>query len=332
VTGLALLATAAGLVVSTALLAVVVTLVWWLDRYDREPLLLVAGVFVWGGAVAPLLALTSFTAATAILDQPLGMLAGAALEELLKAVAVVLVVRYSAEFDSPTDGLVYGTAAGLGFATVENLLVVIAGAPALPASGLLVWVLERTFFSAGLHGLATGIVGGFLGMAYLSRGGLRKAGLAACGWIAATGLHFAWNLALSTASGSSAAWWPLLAAMPVLYGIYLLAFWLFLRWEHRILREELEHEAGLQLVPAWVVDVIPFYRRRIRSEWWPRRAERVVLSRLLTRLAFRRYQTSRLPEDEAALASLEVVQLRGRVRRMLEPMAPSLDEGNVNHL
>jgi hypothetical protein len=169
-------------------------------------------------------------------------------------------------------------------------------------------------------------------MAYLSRGGLRKTGLAACGWIAATGLHFAWNLALSTSSGSSAAWWPLLAAMPVLYGIYLLAFWLFLRWEHRILREELENEAGLRLVPAWVVDVIPFYRRRIRSEWWPRRAERVVLSRLLTRLAFRRYQTSRLPEDEAALASLEVVQLRGRVRRMLEPMAPSLDEGNVNHL
>jgi len=237
-TALALLATATGLLVSTALLVLVVTFVWWLDRYDREPLLLVAGVFVWGGAVAPLLSVTSLSAAMAMLDRPLGLLAGAALEELLKALAVVLVVRYSAEFDSPTDGLVYGTAAGLGFATVENLLVVIAGVPTVPESQILVWVLQRTLFSAGVHGLATGVVGGFLGMAHLSRGALRRAGLAACGLIVGTGLHFAWNLALSTASGSARRW-PVLAAMPVLYGVYLGAFWLFLLWEHRILRAEL---------------------------------------------------------------------------------------------
>jgi hypothetical protein len=197
----------------------------------------------------------------------------------------------------------------LGFATVENLLVVIGGAPAVPDSHILVWVVQRTLFSAGVHGLATGVVGGFLGMAHLARGMLSKAAVAACGLIVGTGLHFAWNVALWTASGTGRQW-PVLAAMPVLYGVYLGAFWLFLRWEHRILLEQLEQEASLRLVPAWVVDVIPFYRRRIRSEWWPRRTERVVLSRLLTRLAFRSYQTSRLPEDEATVASLEVVTPR----------------------
>ena len=330
-TPLALLAAATGILVSAGLLVAVVTFVWWLDRYDREPLPLVVAVFAWGGFVAPLLSVTSLAAATSLLDRPVGLVAGAAVEELLKALAVVLVVRYSTEFDSPTDGLVYGTAAGLGFATVENLMVVIAGAPAVREAGILTWVLERTLFSAGVHGLATGVVGGFLGIAHLSRGALTKLGVAACGLLAGTGLHIAWNLALSAASGRAARW-PALAAMPVLYAVYLGAFWLFLRWEHRILRTELEQEASLRLVPPWVVDVIPFYRRRIRSEWWPRRAERVVLSRLLTRLAFRRHQISRVPEADAALASLEVVRLRGRVRRMLEPEAPSPDDAIVNPL
>jgi hypothetical protein len=118
--------------------------------------------------------------------------------------------------------------------------------------------------------------------------------------------------------------------MPVLYGCYLGAFWLLLQWEHGILRDQLEQEASLKLVPPWVPEVTPFYRRRIRADWWPRRSERVVLSRLLTKLAFRRFQTSRLPDDEAALASLEVVRLRGRVRRMLEPERAGPDDDNVN--
>jgi RsiW-degrading membrane proteinase PrsW (M82 family) len=331
VTAFVAIATATGLLVSTALLVAVVVLLWWLDRYDREPLVLVASVFAWGAAVAPLMSVMSVSAA-AMLDRPLGTVAAAAVEELFKAFAVVMVARYSAEFDSPTDGLVYGTAAGLGFACTENLLIVLGGVPSGLDSLIPTLVVQRTLFSAGVHGLASGIVGGFVGLAHLSRGTLAKVTWTLAGLLIGTAFHGGWNAALlSTVSGSGERW-PVWAAMPVLYGLYVVAFCLFLRWEHGILRDQLGQEASLRLVPAWVVDVIPFYRRRIRSEWWPRRAERVVLSRLLTRLAFRRYQTSRLPEDEAGLASLEVVQLRGRVRRMLEPAAPSLDDGNVNHL
>jgi len=332
VTAFVAIATATGLLVSTALLVAVVVFLWWLDRYDREPLVLVTSVFAWGAAVAPVMSVMSFSAATAMIDRPLGTIAAAAVEELVKAFAVVMVARYSAEFDSPTDGLVYGTAAGLGFACTENLLIVLGGVPSGPESLIPTLVLQRTLFSAGVHGLASGIVGGFVGLAQLSRGALTKIAWTLAGLLIGTAFHGGWNAALlSTVSGRGERW-PVWAAMPVLYGVYVVVFCLFLRWEHGVLRDQLEQEASLQLVPPWVVDVIPFYRRRIRSEWWPRRAERVVLSRLLTRLAFRRYQTSRLPEDEAGLASLEVVQLRGRVRRMLEPAAPSPDDGNVNHL
>ena len=50
----------ASLIVSSVVLLLVVALVWYLDRYDREPLHLVAGVFLWGGAVAPALVMITF--------------------------------------------------------------------------------------------------------------------------------------------------------------------------------------------------------------------------------------------------------------------------------
>ncbi len=49
------------LVVSTAILLAVMALIWFFDRYDREPLHLVAAVFLWGAAVAPTLAIVGFS-------------------------------------------------------------------------------------------------------------------------------------------------------------------------------------------------------------------------------------------------------------------------------
>ncbi len=87
---------------------------------------------------------------------------------------------------------------------------------------------------------------------------------------------------------------------------YLGALFAFLRSEQRILSIELAEEVELEVVPKWVLDVIPSYRRRIRSEWWPSRRERTVLARLLTRLAFRKHAVKRLPDGESQLAGLEV--------------------------
>ena len=77
-------------------------------------------------------------------------------------------------------------------------------------------------------------------------------------------------------------------------------------------------EVELDVVPAWVLEVIPYYRRRIRSEWWPSRQERTVLARLLTRLAFRKHAVKRLPVAESQIAGLEIVRLRQRIRAMLQ--------------
>ena len=94
--------------------------------------------------------------------------------------------------------------------------------------------------------------------------------------------------------------------------------------ERRIITDQLRDEVELGVLPDWVVEVIPSYRRRIRSDWWLDRRERAVISRLLTRLAFTKHSVSRLPVERSRLAGLEVVWLRERARRILG--APVADE------
>ena len=315
-------ALAAALGLSTVLLVLVVAAVWWFDRYDREPLHLVAGVFVWGALAAPVLSVILCSATGLWLDLTPGHLAGwfgPLIEESAKAIGLVLVVVLSREFDNPTDGVVYGTAVGLGFAATENLIYTVAGAGGSEIGGTLMLVLVRTALAAGIHAVASATLGGCLGFAYLSRDRWSRTMWSILGLVCGTVIHSGWNLMLlkmrTTVEPASLARW--FSAVVVLYVFYLLALFVFLRSEQRILGRELAEEVELEVFPAWIVDVIPYYRRRIRSDWWPSLRERTVLARLLTRLAFRKHAVKNLPAGESDLAGLEVVQLRQRIRAML---------------
>ncbi len=312
------------LTVSSVVLAGIVWTVWWLDRYDREPLHLMLAAFAWGAVAAPVVCVA--------IGPMLGRLSGDRLmaavalvppfvEEVAKALGVALIAWRSGEFDNPTDGLVYGAAAGLGFAATENAAYCLAGAGGTDA--VLPLVLRRIVGSAGLHALASSAFGGLVGVAVTSRGRGRRLVSVALGLVVATLLHVAWNAALATAGATGPGlWWWL--AVPGAALVWLAILALFLESERRIIRDELRREVELGVLPAWVVDVIPSYRRRIRSDWWPERRERAVISRLLTRLAFRKHAVGRLSDERSQLAGIEVVWLRDRARRILHE--PHVDE------
>jgi hypothetical protein len=242
-------------------------------------------------------------------------------EETAKAIGVLLVVLLTRNFDNPTDGFVYGTAVGLGFAVTENYIYGIGIGATMGVGDLLILVIGRTFLAAGVHGLASATFGGFLGHAVLTRKRWQRAVWAGTGLLAAACLHGAWNVTLTLVGpfapgGGLRAW---LVILPVLYAGYILILAVFLHSEHTILKRQLTEEVALSLAPSWVVDVIPYYRRRLRSDWWPLRDERTVISRLLTRIAFRKHALRYIPQPEAAIASLEVVRLRQRLRAILTP-------------
>ena len=324
----------AALTVSAAVLLIVVAGVWWFDRYDREPLHLVAMVFLWGASVSPLAAvfvvpplerlLADFGNIQSMTWVGVGLLTPL-IEEIAKAVGVLLVVILSSKFDNPTDGVVYGTAVGLGFAVTENVIYGISGGIHLySVAGILILVGGRTLLSAGVHALSSSIFGGFLGHAVLSGRRLAKIAWTSTGLAIAVILHGSWNLGLTWLGpvgeeGSPRLW---LSALPALYLVYVIVLALFLHSEQNILKRQLADEVELGVVPSWVLDIIPYYRRRVRANWWPSRSERTVIARLLTRVAFRKHALRHLPATEAAIASLEVVSLRQRLRDILDPEDP----------
>lgn len=102
--------------------------IWKKDTYEPEPLHLVAWVFFLG-------ALSVIPAGLIELPFPEGVISSAfvapVIEEALKFLVVFLAMYRHPEFDEPMDGMVYAAAAGLGFATIENILYVMEGGVAV---------------------------------------------------------------------------------------------------------------------------------------------------------------------------------------------------------
>jgi RsiW-degrading membrane proteinase PrsW (M82 family) len=106
-------------------------IIYWVDRYEKEPKILLGVVFLWGAVVAAGVAffintllgvgIYMFTGSEAIAELTTGSLIAPIIEECLKGFAVVIVfLVFRREFDSILDGIVYAAVAALGFAATEN--------------------------------------------------------------------------------------------------------------------------------------------------------------------------------------------------------------------
>jgi len=114
---------------STALLFAYI--LYWFDRYEKELLLLLGGVFIWGAVIAAGsafiintffgLGIYIFTNSSVASDLATGSLIAPLVEESLKGFAVLAVfLVFRREFDSVLDGIIYAGVAALGFAATEN--------------------------------------------------------------------------------------------------------------------------------------------------------------------------------------------------------------------
>ena len=321
---------AVGLLSGVLLLGTLLTVLWWRDRCDQEPVSALVAAFAWGAFAAALTGLVIQRWAVVGQDWPLGggsgrslasLLLLAAVAQTLLAIGVALLAR---RVDGPTDGMLVGCAAGLGWGICEAVVEAVrhlaaggeASTPALPILLLLV--------VAGVGGgaVATGVFGGLLGLARFARGLGSRILWTAGGLAVAILLDAGWRWSRGAARGADHGWVTGLLLLGLVVAIYGLLLWLLLRAEGRVLADELEEELAWGVVPAWVVSTIPSYRSRVRGDWWPDRRTRVVVARLLSRLALRKRAVRVLPPAAAALAALEVGKLRSRARAVLLPDGP----------
>jgi len=308
--------------------------VWWLDRYDREPLWLFLLVFAWGALGAVLLSVVG----SGVLAVPLGVFApqGTAhvlsmtflaplVEEPAKAVILLVVVR-SRHFDNITDGFVYGAAAGLGFGMSENILYFLKVAATGDPTAWALTVMVRTLYSALLHAGATSLVGAALGIAKFRRGALGTLLLAA-GFAAAMGMHALWNGLLSLAQDGAGGLGILnFFLFPLEFGLLVAVFQLCLVWEHRLIRRELADEALRGTLPREHVDMLSSYLLRWRRDWLPPGVDHHQYIHGATTLALRKSQLS--SGQEPLFYTAEIERLRGEIRSLL--LAGGLDPSLKN--
>lgn len=225
-------------------LGIVLATVWWLDRWEPEPRMLMVLALIYGAGAAILGTLISGNYLLGIAGKYLPsqndvdafsvLFQGPVTEEVIKAAGLVLIFLIARnEFDGPLDGLIYAALIGAGFAFTENV-VYFANSVADPQNFIATLVV-RCFLSPFAHVLFTGVVGMALGWgARRSHDRLRLILSFTGGLLGAIALHAFWNggsqfiLPLVGIDPSNPiGWiaWYLLMQMP-LFG---LAVWIILR-------------------------------------------------------------------------------------------------------
>lgn len=308
-------------VVPMAIYAVVIT---WFDRYEKEPLWLMLAVFAWGAVVAAgsafilntLFGISVFavTGSETAANVGAAVISAPIVEESVKGAAVLAVYLYFRdEFDSPLDGIIYGSLVGFGFAATENVNYIFSGfSEGGLATALLVTVV-RTVGIAFLHASLTACTGlGFAGLR-LGRSALRFAAPLA-GYGAAVLLHSFHNLMAS------------LGELFCLFGLALdwigflglFAFILYLVWrEGRVMRDHLREEVTLGVIAPQHYATACSLTGQFAARWgalaggqWRRSGQ---FYDLLGELAFKKYQLARRGAHKEPNAPAAIARLRAQV-------------------
>ena len=292
---------------------------WWLDRYEKEPLPLLFAAFFWGSvpAVALTLLFTELLGAPHVLplvddlDGP--TLLAPLIEEPLKAAALLLLfLFFRHEFDGVLDGIIYGALVGFGFAMSENAIYFLRSKSEL---SLLIW-LRIVLFGLS-HAFFTSIVGVAFGLIRYER---RR-------WMGYLVLPGALLLAIFVHSLSNQAVSQQLAGLLLAWmvqsgGVLVLLLVAALSWQHERgwLQDQLREEVGDGLISQREYAIVCSSDLRARAQlrallqrgWAGFRHER-ELHHLLSELAFLKHQI-KLGDRHCRPADL--ARLRSRVAHL----------------
>lgn len=142
-----------------------------------------------------------FTASTVTTSIFAIFFGGALIEECVKYGAARFGVFKSRELDEPTDIMLYMIIAALGFAALENILVLTNYHPILTSAKALEIMGWRFVSATFLHALCSGILGYFLALSFFHTSHRKKYFLAGLG--ISIGLHGFYNWSIMKVEGTA---------------------------------------------------------------------------------------------------------------------------------
>lgn len=300
----------------------------WIGLESREPPWRLASGVVWGAAGGVGLGLLWAMALGRPLEELVILSADRArfeavftvplAEELAKAVLFVLVLR-AGRLNTALSGLLYGVAAGLGFAMTENFAYFLEVFHQQGGAAWFVTVVLRTFFSGALHAAASGLFGAALGWSVSQPGGRARRLVPYLGLLGALAVHSGWNFLqiLSGVTGDPAPAGAGLLAVPFIAMLMVALAAACLENERRVIRTELAAEEAAGRLPEHHARILSRPGTRGRGGWlsdWINRDEYVATA---LDLVMARRQARRLGLDPDSDPAPELAALRQRLQILL---------------
>lgn len=229
----------------------------WLDRYDPEPIWLLALAFAWGALVAVVVSFVINTAigiGVGLVSPDLGAVASAVIsapvfEEGSKGLGLILLlIFFRREFDDILDGIVYAGVIALGFATVENVLYYGRGIATGGAPGLAILFVLRGIMSPFAHVTFTAMTGIGCGIARESHNKIVRVILPMMGYGCAVFLHALWN-GMAVLGGLAGFILGYLVLEIPFFLIFIGFAFYVMRRQNKILREMLALDVARGLIP-----------------------------------------------------------------------------------
>ena len=313
--------------------AAYVLLLWWIDRYEKEPVGLLAVAFLWGAGPAALLSIVLEVALAVPVsalgpDSLLGRLLSASvgapiIEETAKGIALIfLLLVVPKAFDGMLDGIVFGAMIGFGFAMTEDIVAYFV--PIMTQHGLgagLINIFLRTVVFGFNHAFWTGLFGATVGYTRLVRSNKRRLLALTVGALLAVLMHGLHNVGATmvqrtvflSLAFSALLDWTGVAILGVVIAIDL-------RTERRWIENGLEEEVSRGALSPQEYDLLYSAKRRWQVHWRARRQGGRLGAQAVgryfqtaTRLAFSKQHLQMLGDEGGTLADIE--RLRGEMAR-----------------
>ncbi len=303
--------------------------IYWVDRYEKEPVALLGGVFLWGAIIAAGaafifnsflgLGIYMFSGSQAFTELSTASVFAPIIEESLKGMACLLVfLFFRREFDSILDGIVYAAITAIGFAATENVYYIYTyGFQQEGINGILYMFFVRVILVGWQHPFYTAFTGIGLAVSRLSRNTSIKIIAPLIGWGIAVFTHSLHNIISTLFQGLESLVIGVIFDWSGWIAMLIFIIWALYReqkWIITQLREEVTHGV---ITPA---------QYKIACSAWAQATTRIkalfagkyrLIDRfylLTAELAFKKHQVSNLGEQ--GLVQPEIDHLRNELVQM----------------
>jgi len=293
-------------------------ILWWLDKYDREPIKLLLLHFFWGMIGAILLGgflsikinkiLETFISDKSLIEFFATVFTAPVIEEATKGFFLILTIN-KRKFDNLTDGIVYGGSIGLGFGLTENFLYFFFSTSTL--NDLLTLAIIRNIFSVSVHFISTATFGCFLALSKFKSFN-KKIFYLVIGYLIAVLIHAFWNFLVSFNLTYIIGLIFVIASLILIFGLIQLS----LSFEKNIILYEMNDEIANGRLKPDFASVISNYKLRNTKGWIKENLRKDYIN-LATTLAFRKNQLRNIKSEKMKNSYLsEIEDLRNKLNQI----------------